>query len=148
YGRSAAEPHQHVPEEAIMRSTLIRVAGGSLLFVLSFAPDTFATSQCPESQVYCSRTGFTSTDPTFSHTCSPPGYFASGDYNIPAGTLDASISGRSSVTTSMNDVYTIVGLAPGTPVTFTAKLHVTGSLRDFHDPYCNSGGQAFLSDDS
>lgn len=120
-----------------------RVAGVLILLISSFAPDTFASSQCPQNSVSCADGTFYSTDPTFSRNCGNAG---SASYSIPNGTLAASMS-ASSAGASTEDVYEIVGLPPGTQLTFSALLWVTVSFYAYSYPYfCPGSAQVFLDE--
>ena len=130
-----------------------RVAGASLWLVVVLAPGTFASSQCPQNSVTCSDVAY-STDPAFSRACAIGfnGHYTSAGYNIPAGTLSASDGGYNAALGAgavMEDNYEILGPAPGTPLTLTARLHVTGSSSSFVYPFgCPAYASALLREGS
>jgi hypothetical protein len=115
-----------------------RIAAGFGILALFAA--SRASAVCPENIIFngCGNdaVGITSTTPTFSFEEAP---WQAGDpcllgcYDLPHGTIHARAQGN---TASANcnsgvitqDLYEIVGLAPGPAVNFFAELEVTGSL--------------------
>jgi len=117
---------------------LARIATGFGILLLLAA--SRASAVCPENIIFngCGNdaVGITSTTPTFSFEEQP---WQAGDpcllacYDLPHGTIHARAQGNtasadcnSGVITE--DLYEIVGLAPGPAVPFFAELEVTGSL--------------------
>ena len=104
------------------------------LFALpaAFPPeDAAAVTGCPLSTLNCNGSLSSSDDAVRALTCSNSQGGAGVGYDLVSGTIHAAGSGGDGGgggSVQAVDDYTIVGLPTGTPVTFTARLRVIGSV--------------------
>lgn len=124
------------------------VARAVLALVIHVAAAGTAAAQglCPLNTLNCGEGDVSSSEPARTISCDLSEYSVSGSaaYDLRAGTVSVSgaggdITGSGFVETL--DLYRVGGVAPGTPLTFHAELHVGGGI-SLQCGYYPSGGIA------
>src|SRR5689334_13340029 len=113
-----------MPGTWIPAAAWLRVSIGCVLASLPSA--TFAGPACPVNLVTLDSSSTPSTDPTFALS----GRNAAGSYNLKSGTVSSSVTTSDVISGSAvdtDDEYSLVGVADGTAIDFTAEFDITGS---------------------